>query len=233
MSDPDRNNWRTVQEEVRRRIVARVWQPGDLIPNEADLAKEFGCARTTVNRALQELAASGLLDRRRRAGTRVAPSPVRKTRLEIPLLRTEIEAKGAACNHVILLREMRIPLPSVQGRMSTAANETLLHLQALYTADGEPYAFEDRWIDPKSVPSVAEEDFSTLSPNEWLVREVPADEGEIVFSAITCSQDLAARLACREGEALFVLDRTTMHAGRMVTSVRLVFHRGYRLQTRL
>ena len=63
------NTWQDVQREVLGRIQNRVWKPGDIIPNEVDLAKEFGCARATVNRALQAVADSGLLDRRRKAGT--------------------------------------------------------------------------------------------------------------------------------------------------------------------
>ena len=69
MTDPPFNSWQSVQEEVLARIHSRQWKPGDLIPNEADLAQEFGCARATVNRALQNLADEGLLDRRRKAGT--------------------------------------------------------------------------------------------------------------------------------------------------------------------
>lgn len=58
-------NWQSVQDEARHRILAREWVPDDLIPNEADLAVEFGSARTTVTRALRTLAEAGLLDRRR------------------------------------------------------------------------------------------------------------------------------------------------------------------------
>ncbi|MEP5090001.1 MAG: winged helix-turn-helix domain-containing protein, partial [Paracoccaceae bacterium] len=79
------NSWHAVQEEVLRRIKNRSWKPGELIPNEADLAIEFGCARATVNRALRALAETGILDRRRKAGTRVALHPVRKVTLEIPI----------------------------------------------------------------------------------------------------------------------------------------------------
>ena len=63
-----------ITSEVRRRIVDREWRQGDRIPDEAELAVEFGVARATVNKALQLLAEEGLLDRRRRAGTRVAIS---------------------------------------------------------------------------------------------------------------------------------------------------------------
>ena len=55
--------------EVRRRIVEREWRQGDRIPDEADLAAEFGAARGTVNKALQILAEDRL--RLARAGRAV------------------------------------------------------------------------------------------------------------------------------------------------------------------
>ena len=59
MNVQNAQTWQSVQKEVLRRIHAREWKPGDLIPNEAELAKEFGCARPTVNRALRTLAEGG------------------------------------------------------------------------------------------------------------------------------------------------------------------------------
>ena len=99
------NNWQAVQDEVLRRINNRLWKPGDLIPNETELATEFGCARATVNRALQNLADSGLLDRRRKAGTSVAKHPVRKATLDIPVIRNEIISKGLAYRYSLISSE--------------------------------------------------------------------------------------------------------------------------------
>ena len=56
MTTTEFNTWQSVQEEVLRRINSREWKPGELIPNEAELSLEFGCARATVNRALRGLA---------------------------------------------------------------------------------------------------------------------------------------------------------------------------------
>ena len=72
MTAPVLTSWQAVADEVLARIRRRDWAPGDLIPNEVDLAGEMGCARTTVNRALRHLAEAGYLERRRKAGTRVA-----------------------------------------------------------------------------------------------------------------------------------------------------------------
>jgi len=85
------------------------WKPGDLIPNEADLALEFGCARTTVNRALRALAETGLLDRRRKAGTRVAAQPVAKATLDIAVIRQEVEARGQTYSYRRIARAEQVP----------------------------------------------------------------------------------------------------------------------------
>ena len=79
--------WEEIRAEVLARIRARAWPLGTLIPGEEALAAEFGVARATVNRALSELARAGVLERKRKAGTRVVALPVRKATLDIPVIR--------------------------------------------------------------------------------------------------------------------------------------------------
>ena len=47
---------------------------GSLLPNELDLAEHFAVSRSTVRAAMRELQASGLVSRRKSAGTRVEAS---------------------------------------------------------------------------------------------------------------------------------------------------------------
>lgn len=225
--------WQGIRDEVRRRIAQRVWRPGDYIPHEVELAREFGCARATVNRALRDLAEAGLLDRRRRAGTRVAMNPVRRAQLDIPVIRDEIESRGLACAHAVLRRERRTPPAEIAARMGLTGDARLLHLETLYTADGAPYVYENRWINPEAVPAALDQDFAACSPNEWLVREVPFEGGDFTFSALAAGPEAAAVLSCPEDTALFILDRTTWRGEQVITSVRQCFHPGYRIRTTL
>ena len=224
-------NWQTVQEEVLRRIQQRQWKPGELIPNEEDLAREFGCARATVNRALREIAESGLLERRRKAGTRVALSPVRKAILDIPVIRREIEGKGRAYRYLLLSREEAVPPPDIRARMQSEPGRKLLHVISLHMADGRPYVFEDRWINPDTIPEIDNADFAVQSPNEWLVLNIPFEGGDITFSAISAGPRETAILACKAHEGLFVIDRSTWTNKGVITSVRLTFAPGYQMHT--
>lgn len=233
MNTPSFRNWQSVQTEVLRRIHAREWSPGDLIPNEADLALEFGCARTTVNRALRAVAESGLLDRRRKAGTRVAAQPVAKATLHIAVIRIEIEDRGQAYGYTLIERSKAVPPASISSAMKTAPDHPLLHVAALHLADGAPYAFEDRWINPDVVPDALDEDFEALSANEWLLQHAPYTHGEIAFSADPASRDEAIVLGCAENTALLAIDRLTWDGGSAVTKVRLLFRPGHQLRTNL
>jgi len=52
-------------------IVSGRFQPGDLLPREADLLAEFGGSRPSLREAMKVLAAKGLIEMRQKVGTRV------------------------------------------------------------------------------------------------------------------------------------------------------------------
>ena len=166
MSGLGRISHRDISSEIVRRIAERLWEPGALIPGEQALAAEFGCSRATVNRALQDLARSGILERRRKAGTRVSLNPVREARFVIPLVRQEIEAKGAAYGYRLLGCEPVTPDEELRARLGFGKPARMLHVRCLHLADGAPYQYEDRWINLDAVPAaerrfeLTQEDFS-------------------------------------------------------------------------
>lgn len=228
-----RHNWQSVQEEVLRRIHRREWKPGDQIANEADLAMELGCARTTVNRALREIAKTGLLDRRRKGGTRVAAEPIAKATFDIKIMRQEIEKRGDTYRHHLLHREVARPPRLISAAMGLTARERLLRVRAVHLATETPYALEDRWINLHAVPEAKNQAFQELSANEWLLRHAPYSHGDIRFFAHQAGEADAERLACPPGAALFGLDRLTWNQSNAVTKVAVLFRPGYEMHAPL
>ena len=224
-------NWQAVQDEVRRRIHARIWAPGEMIPNEQDLAEEFGCARATVNRALRNLSEAGLLERRRKAGTRVALHPVRKATLNIPMIRKEIEDRGQNYGYERLFCRRGNPPEALLRQLKAGESDSFVRVKSVQTADGEPFVFEDRWVNLTTVPGAAEEAFAEMSANEWLLTHAPYTEGDISFFAASASEEVAGILGCETGAAIFVIDRITWDHDRSITSVRQYFRPGYRMET--
>ena len=224
--------WQAIRAEVLARIRARVWPPGGLIPSEEALAVEFECARATVNRALRELAGAGVLERKRKAGTRVAALPVRKATLDIPVIRREVEALGQVYQFRLLSQGWGLPPVAVAARLGMAEGATMLHLTTLHLAGGRAFVFEDRWLNPEALPQPLP-DFAGISANEWLVGNVGFASGDIGFSAEAASAAEAAVLGVAEGAALFVTERCTWSDAGPITWVRLAHAPGYRLQTLL
>lgn len=228
---PQPLTWQTIQNEALRRIRDREWKPGQMIPHEADLAEELGCARATVNRALRELAAAGFLERRRKAGTRVALNPVRKATFDIPIIRHDVEGRGARHGYRLLGRSMKTVPAEVSEKLRLPPKARLLHIAALHLADDRPFCLEDRWVNPGAVPALETADLSAISANEWLVQNVTLSGGGIEFFAMPADGRLAEILACAEGEALFAIERTTWAGATPITAVRLTYAPGYRMVT--
>ena len=231
MSAPQ--GWEAIRAEVLRRIDSRAWAPGALIPTEEDLAAEFGCARATVNRALRELALAGVLERRRKAGTRVATHPVRKATLDIPVTRLEVVGRGQVYSFRLLAQTKAVPPLAVASRLGLAPGATLLHLRTLHFADAKPFLYEDRWLNPAVLPEGLPPDLAEMSINEWLVKTVAYTYGDISFSAANASPDEAAYLDVAPGAALFITERTTWAGEAPITLVRLAYGPGYRLHTQV
>ncbi len=221
--------FRDVKREVLARIRSNHWAPGALLPGEVELAAEFGCARATVNRAMRELSDEGIIDRRRKAGTRVRMSPLRQVRFEIPLVRVEIEASGAVYRYALVSRNVMTAPDWLRARLALPPGARVIHLECMHYADGAPFQFEDRWINLESVPQAQDADFTEANPNEWLVREVPFTDAEVRFSATAADGKLAQFLEMAPGGPVFTADRTTWNSGLPVTNTRLYFSIGYQL----
>jgi GntR family transcriptional regulator, histidine utilization repressor len=223
--------WQSVKDEALRRIRNRDWPPGGQIPHEADLAAELGCSRVTVNRALRELAEAGLLERRRKAGTRVPLNPVRKATFEIPIIRHDIEGRGLTPGYRLISQQMHPAPGTLAQRLHLAPDTAMLQVLALHLANDAPFCMEDRWINPASVPDLAAVDFTTISANEWLVQNAPFSGGEIGFSATPATVHDAAHLGCAPNDALFMVERITWAGTVPITSVRLTYAPGYQMLT--
>lgn len=224
--------YKDVKSDILSKITKGEWALGSLIPNEVDLATTYGCVRSTVNRAMRELADEGLIERRRKAGTRVRMTPIRQARFDIPIVRAEIEAKGAEYRYSLVSSSVELAPDWLRARLKLSKKSEVLRLVCMHYADGDPYQHEDRWINLVSLPQAQTVNFSDVGPNEWLVSTIPFSDVEISFSAGLADQRLNDYLTCALGDPVFTVERSTWWEGQAVTYVRLTYKPGHRLTTR-
>jgi GntR family histidine utilization transcriptional repressor len=221
-----RQSWHKIKDQVMEKLNSRYWLPGDKLPNEEIMARDFGVARTTLNRALRDIAKEGFLIRRRKAGTFVATHPVRRAVVNIPIIRHEVESAGKSYAYKLLEQSIKTPPETIN-------NQPCLYIRALHYADHIPHALEERWINHHIVPDILDADLHTISANEWLVLNAPFSSGLVGFSAANAHPEQAKILGLQDKDAVFVVNRDTWQDGVFVTSADIIYTSAYRVESYL
>ena len=119
---------------------------GDAFENEVAMGQRLGLSRPTVRRAIAELAARGLLVRRRGVGTTVANRTVHR-KAELTSLWDDLTRAGAHPTTTVLSLEV-VQDERVAAMLDLPADSELLAVVRLRLSDGEPLAVLRNWLPP-------------------------------------------------------------------------------------
>jgi GntR family transcriptional regulator len=194
--------------KLRDQIAEGVYQKGDALPGEYDLAAHFKVSRITVRRALEELAAHGSIVREHGSGTFVsgrAASPPLRTSID-DFLRYNVAITEDSKAH-LLSYALVSATPYVAAKLHVAAGATIYQLRlvrrrrgpTIYSIGYYPRSIGDR-LDPKIV--------GTEPSLLWLKRmRIGVTKGDVTMTAVAADSDQAAVLDVAAGAPLLVTDR--------------------------
>lgn len=221
--------------KLKRHVLARIaeglWQPGDRVPSEHELGREFRLSRMTVHRALRELAASGAITRRQGVGSFVAGPKVESTLVTVQGIREEIRARGEQHRAQVLdLRRVRAD-DTLAAAFGLAQGVALFHSLLLHFADDRPLQLEDRHVAPRAAPDYLRQDFAgDTTPHHYLSRVAPLERAEHSIEADLPTREVARWLQLEAHEPVLLLNRRTWSQGQVVSVARLTHPgRHYRL----
>lgn len=221
--------YQAIKEHILARIDAGEWIEGDLIPSENELARQFNVARMTVNRALRELTDAQVLTRTKGAGTYVAPPKYQSTLVEIRSIADEIAARGHSHRAEILTLEGINASPGLAQEMQMTMGSRLFHSRLLHYENDEPVQLEERWVNAALAPDYLTQDYSQITPNEYLVKVAPLQRAEYRIEARLTDATTREHLRMTATEPALLLHRRTWSRG-SVAMVANLWHPGKRYQ---
>jgi GntR family histidine utilization transcriptional repressor len=206
-----------VKDYILERIDSGKWPPDQRIPSENQLVKHLNVSRMTVNRALRELSTEGRLVRIQGVGSFVAhPKPL-TTLFEILSIDEEIRSWGGDHTAKVILLAEEKAFPALAAVMEISVGAPVFHSVILHKDRGRPLLLADRYVDPVSAPDYLKQDFTTITPTDYLLKTIPVADVEHIVEAVI--PDAAARkwLEMDEGEPCLVLHRQTWNGDRVST----------------
>lgn len=218
-----------IKDHLLAQITAGVWKEGDVIPSEQALVKQFGVSRMTVNRAVRELTAEQVLTRRQGSGTYVAQQKYQATLLEIKSIADEVRARGHVHRSSLQQLERGKASDLMAKQFDLPAGHPLFHSVIIHFENGVPIQVEDRWVNPLCAPDYMEQDFASITPNEYLMKAAPLQGATYSIEALATPRDIADMLAIDTRQACLVLKRQTLSGGR-IASIATMWHPGHRYQ---
>jgi GntR family histidine utilization transcriptional repressor len=218
-----------VKHFILEQISARQLRAGERVPSENELVRELDVSRMTANRALRELAADGVLVRVAGVGTFVAEQRAHAHPLEVRNIADEIRARGH--EHRAKVASLRSISASreLAERCGVSPGARLDHSLLIHFEDDVPLQVEDRYVNPTVVPGYLRNDFSRLTPHEFLMQAAPLQRAEHTVRAVVPDGRIRRMLKLDAGDACLLIMRRTWTHGR-VASVADLYHPGSRYE---
>jgi GntR family histidine utilization transcriptional repressor len=218
---------RALYQQVKQYVLSRIqsgeWPPGARIPSENQLVKILKVSRMTANRALVELSREGHLVRVHGVGTFVNRQKPPLAFLEVKNIADEIaEWGGVPVNEVYLLAEETAG-DRVADALGIEPGGPVYHCVMVHRDGDQPVQLSDRFVNPAVAPDYLKQDFTRISPTDYLIRVAPIQEAEHVVSAARPGPLAQQLLNIDPGEPCLQLDRRTWSFGQVATQSRLLY----------
>ena len=137
-------------------------RPGDPLPSERELAERYDVARMTVRAEITRLAAEGLVERVQGRGTFVAEPRVAQA-AALSSFTEDMKARGLVAGSRVLGQET-MPADAVVARgLDVEPGTPVIRLRRVRTADGDPMALEEAFLDATRFAALADAELEGAS----------------------------------------------------------------------
>jgi GntR family transcriptional regulator len=206
-------------EQIRQLIVAALaageWRPGEALPSEPALAQRFGASAGTVRRALDELAAEHIVERRQGSGTFVPTHAAPRQQFRFLRLMPDDEAEGFT-RELLGCRRLRAAA-EVARALGLRTAEPVIEVRRLLHRRGRPVVLDELWLAERHFEGLTAEVMAAhpgtlyaLFETRFGVHMVRAEEK---LRAVAATPEVASLMQVPEGEPLLSVERLAFTYG--------------------
>lgn len=218
-------------EQIRQLIVAALaageWRPGDALPSEAALAERFHASPGTVRKAMDELAAAHVVERRQGAGTFVATHTAPRDAYRFLRLVADDGATGFT-RELLHCRRARATAETARALHLRTA-EPVIEVRRLLLRRGKAVVLDDLWLPERHFRGLTAEVINgyagtlyALFEERYRVHMVRAEEK---LRAVSASAESAELLGLPDAAPLLSVERVAFTYGdRPVELRRGLYH---------
>ncbi|SHG74595.1 GntR family transcriptional regulator [Pollutimonas bauzanensis] len=226
-----------VETALAADILKGVLPAGAQLPNEDRLVEQFNVSRTTVRKAIQNLARRELVEIRRGRGTFVASPKITQELTELSGFVEDMQALGRKPTARLMDSQVVAASDAVARQLALATGARVMKIQRLRLADGVAMSFDETYLPLEIGEQVITHDLEA-EPIFMLLEQkynIPLLEAEYRLEAVAAESAVAAALGIPVGSPVFLIERTSYSEGNTPIDYEKLYYRGdlIRFATRL
>lgn len=215
--------YQQIQALLMRSLTQGEWAPGDALPSEPELAQRFKVSQGTVRKALDAMAAAGLLVRRQGKGTFVATHAEAQVQYRFLRLMPEHGARAPMHRQLLDCRRLRAPA-EVARALGLGGGDSVVQIRRLLLAGEQPVVLDDIWLSARLFKGLSAERLAAnrgpmyrLFETEFGVTMIRADEK---IRAVAAGAVEAGLLQVAVGAPLLQVERLAYSYGARPVELR-------------
>jgi len=210
----DRSSPLPLYAQVRRglesRLAADEWRPGERIPGEPELCREYGVSRPVIRQALQEMASEGSIVRRKGLGTFVAEPKLVSRSLVHSLVGfyQDMERMGLPIETRVLSQTLEPAGEKVGARLDLDVLTPVVRVSRLRSVGGHPVVLVSSYLPHALCPGLIQTDLRHQSLYAYLEQEygLHIAGGRREIEAVLATDEEARLLEVERGAPLLRLE---------------------------
>lgn len=212
--------------QIKQFIVDKIkngaWQENQRVPSENELSSQFSVSRMTARRALSELTDAGILTRSQGLGTFVASFKSQSSLLEIKNIADEVKERNGQYSCSVQVLESINAVAPIAIALGVEVDSVVYRSVLVHNENDKPLQVEERFVNPALAAGYLQQDFSALTPHEYLSSVAPLTQARHTVEAVMPNSQMCQWLNLYNEEPCLQVIRRTWSTKGIVSFARLV-----------